>query len=40
MGLPTMILFVDGSPVARIVGHTPRERIEAKLLPHLTLENA
>lgn len=40
MGLPTMILFVDGSPVERIVGYTPRERIEAKLLPHLTLENA
>jgi thioredoxin 1 len=40
MGLPTLILFVDGSPVERIVGYTPRERIEAKLLPHLALENA
>jgi thioredoxin 1 len=40
MGLPTMILFVDGKPVERIVGYTPRERIEAKLLPHLALQNA
>ena len=40
MGLPTLILFVDGKPVERIVGYTPRERIEAKLLPHLALENA
>jgi len=40
MGLPTLILFANGSPVERIVGYTPRERIEAKLLPHLTLENA
>jgi thioredoxin len=40
MGLPTLILFVDGSPVERIVGYTSRERIEAKLLPHLALENA
>lgn len=35
MGLPTMILFRNGAPVERIVGYTPRERIEAKLLPHL-----
>ena len=40
MGLPTLILFADGKPVERIVGYTPRERIEAKLLPHLALENA
>ena len=40
MGLPTLILFVDGSPVERMIGYMPRERIEAKLLPHLTLENA
>jgi thioredoxin len=40
MGLPTLILFVEGKPVERIVGYTPRERIEAKLLPHLALQNA
>ena len=40
MGLPTLILFVAGSPVTRIVGYTSRERIEAKLLPHLALEKA
>src|SRR5436189_4478471 len=31
-GLPTMILFVGGEPVERIVGYTPQERIEAKVL--------
>jgi thioredoxin 1 len=40
MGMPTLILFVDGAPVERIIGYTPRERIEAKLLPHLTTEKA
>ncbi len=40
MGLPTLILFVGGSPVERIIGYTPRERIETKLLPHLALQNA
>lgn len=38
MGLPTLILFVGGVAVERIVGFTPRERIEAKILPHLTVE--
>ncbi|MBZ0292618.1 MAG: thioredoxin fold domain-containing protein [Anaerolineae bacterium] len=40
MGLPTLILFVDGKPVERITGYTPRDRIEAKLLPHLATEQA
>ncbi|HEX2621757.1 MAG TPA: thioredoxin domain-containing protein [Phototrophicaceae bacterium] len=40
MGLPTMILFVDGQPTERIVGYTARERIEAKLLPHLAMQQA
>jgi len=39
-GLPTLILFVDGSPVERIIGYTQRERIEAKFLPHLATANA
>jgi thioredoxin 1 len=40
MGLPTLILFVGGVAVERIVGFTPRERIEAKILPHLAVEKA
>ena len=40
MGLPTLILFVGGLPVERIVGYVPRERIEAKLTPYLAAENA
>lgn len=40
MGLPTLILFVDGKPAERIIGYTPREKIEAKLLPHLATERA
>ncbi len=40
MGLPTLILFVGGQPVERMVGYIPRERIEAKLLPHLAKEQA
>jgi len=40
LGLPTLILFVDGAPVERITGFVPRERIAAKVLPHLAMENA
>lgn len=40
MGLPTLILFVGGVPVERIIGFKPRNRIEAKLRPHLAVENA
>ena len=40
MGLPTLILFVGGVAVERIVGFKPRERIEARLVPHLAVENA
>jgi thioredoxin 1 len=39
-GLPTLILFVGGLPVERIIGYASRERIEAKLLPHLATEDA
>ena len=39
MGLPTLLLFVDGAPVERIVGFVPRERIEAKILPHLAVKS-
>ncbi len=40
MGLPTLILFENGTPVEWIVGFVPRERIEAKVLPYLATENA
>lgn len=40
MGLPTLILFVDGAPVERIIGFTPMDRIEAKIVPHLATQNA
>ena len=36
MGLPSMLLFVDGAPVERLTGFMPRERIEEKVLPYLT----
>ncbi len=35
MGLPTMILFRDGKPVDGLVGYTPRQKIEARLLSEL-----
>ncbi|MBX3066211.1 MAG: thioredoxin [Anaerolineae bacterium] len=40
MGLPTLILFHKGEPVQRIVGFMPREKIEARIVPHLQLEQA
>ena len=36
MGIPTLILFKDGEPVERITGFQPKEKIAAKLLPHLS----
>ena len=35
MGVPTLILFVDGQPRERLTGYNPRNRIEAKFNPHL-----
>lgn len=40
MGMPTLMLFINGEPVERIVGFTPLARIESKILPHLNRENA
>ena len=37
MGLPTLILFVDGEPVERLQGFVPKDRIVNKLAPHLAL---
>ncbi len=36
MGVPTLILFVDGEPVERLTGFVPKNRILDKLKPHLT----
>ena len=35
MGVPTLILFIDGKPVERLIGFTPKNRIIDKLSPHL-----
>jgi thioredoxin 1 len=35
MGIPTLILFKDGQPVERVTGYQPKDRITAKLVPHL-----
>lgn len=40
MGLPTLILFQNGTPVERIIGFRPRSYIEARLTPHMQPENA
>ena len=34
-GIPTLLLFKDGSPVERIVGAVPREQLEEKIKAHL-----
>ncbi|MDD5466529.1 MAG: thioredoxin [Anaerolineales bacterium] len=35
MGVPTLMLFVDGKPLQRVTGYQPKERILAKFNPHL-----
>jgi thioredoxin 1 len=35
MGIPTLILFKDGEDVERITGYMPKDRLWAKLSPHL-----
>lgn len=35
MGVPTLILFVEGKPVERTTGYQPREKLERKFQPHL-----
>jgi thioredoxin 1 len=37
MGVPTLILFVNGEPVERLTGFVPKKRILAQLTPHLGL---
>jgi thioredoxin 1 len=35
MGVPTLMLFVDGESRERLTGYQPKDRITAKLKPHL-----
>ena len=35
MSIPTLILFKDGKPVERVVGFMPKQKLLAKLAPHL-----
>ena len=30
MGVPTLILFIDGKPVQRLTGYQPKDRIQSK----------
>jgi thioredoxin-like negative regulator of GroEL len=35
MGVPTLILFIAGQQTERVVGFVPRDKLRAKLEPHL-----
>ncbi len=35
LSIPTLILFKDGQPVERLVGYQPKERLMAKIKPHI-----
>ena len=35
MSIPTLLLFQGGQPVERIVGFMPKEKLLAKITPHL-----
>ena len=35
MGVPTLMLFVNGKPGQRITGYQPKDRILAKFSPHI-----
>ena len=36
MGVPTLMLFKDGTPVERLTGYMPKNKILSKLTPVLT----
>ena len=36
MGVPTLMLFVDGEPVERLTGFQPKRRIEKKFSPYFS----
>lgn len=35
MSIPTLIVFKDGKPVDRFVGYMPKDRLMARIKPHL-----
>ena len=35
MGVPTLMLFIAGEPVERLKGFLPKQKIMAKLAPHI-----
>lgn len=35
MGVPTLILFVEGKPVQRVSGYQPKDRVLAKFRDHI-----
>ena len=37
MGVPTLMLFINGEVSERITGYQPKERIVSKFSPHLNL---
>lgn len=37
MGVPTLMLFVDGEARERLTGYQPKDRITSKLKPHLQM---
>jgi thioredoxin 1 len=37
MGVPTLMLFIDGEVKERLSGYQPKDRIASKLSPHLAM---
>jgi len=35
LSIPTLLVFIDGQPVERIVGYMPKERLMDKIKPHM-----
>lgn len=35
MGVPTLMLFSNGQPLERLTGYQPKQRILARITPHL-----
>ena len=38
MGVPTLMLFVNGQAVERVTGYQPKDRLEKKFVPHFLNE--
>jgi thioredoxin 1 len=35
MGVPTLMLFVNGDPVSRVTGYQPKDRLQKTFGPHI-----